>query len=58
MTHEKFVELTEQMRQAQKDYFKTKKDDPKKQEILSLSKKLESVVDAAIYEYKNPSLFK
>jgi hypothetical protein len=57
MNYEKFVELTESMRNAQKEYFKAKHGDPEKQKILVLSKKLESIVDASIKEFKNPSLF-
>lgn len=57
MNYEKFVELTESMRNAQKEYFRAKQGDPEKQKILVLSKKLESIVDASIKEFKNPSLF-
>ncbi len=57
MKYEQFVDLTESMRNAQKEYFKAKREDPEKQKILVLSKKLESIVDASIKEFKNPSLF-
>lgn len=57
MNYEKFVELTESMRNAQKEYFRAIQGSPEKQKILVLSKKLESIVDASIKEFKNPSLF-
>ena len=57
MTPEKFIELTGQMRTAQKEYFKLKHGDPEKLKILHHSKALENSVDSAIENFKNPSLF-
>ncbi len=47
MTHAEFIELVEQMRTAQKNYFKTRSKD-----VLIESKALERQVDAAIVQLK------
>lgn len=46
-----FIVQVEQMRQAQKSYFKTKNT-----KVLQRSKMLEEQVDKLIGEYKNPKL--
>lgn len=49
MTHEAFVALVREMRQCQKDYFKTRDFN-----ILNASKRLEKQVDEAIKDFETP----
>ena len=49
MTHTEFVQLVKDMRQAQKDYFRTRTN-----ASLVASKDLESQVDKAVKEFITP----
>lgn len=51
MTHEQFIGLVEEMRQAQNEYFKTRD-----RNILSKSKQLEAQVDAEINRFNSKQL--
>ncbi|HTJ52588.1 MAG TPA: hypothetical protein VL443_24200 [Cyclobacteriaceae bacterium] len=60
---DEFIKLAEEMRDAQKNYFKARRnhDDEKSQYYLALSKRLEGEFDAFILKYKKdkeqPKLF-
>lgn len=60
MTINKFIELVEMMRIAQKSYFKAQHGSREKQVALSESKRLEKEVDNQIESFKKnqSSLFK
>ena len=49
---EKFIKLVDQMRTAQKEYFKSRSG-----ASLTKSKSLERQVDSEIANFKNPNLF-
>ena len=51
MTYEQFIDLVAEMRQAQKEYFKTRD-----RNILSKSKQLEAQVDAEINKVNSKQL--
>lgn len=52
MDNKEFIELVRQMRNAQKEYFRTRD-----KRILACSKELERRVDKAIEESNEPQLF-